>query len=343
MGIGKVRAKASTSKGGAALRIEWPTVALIFACYASWLLAGCLLWPSYPVVAVVALGLILALQSSLMHEASHGHPTRSARINELLVGLPLGLVWPYRQFKATHLRHHADDRLTDPFDDPESYYHSLWKHEELPPTMKALLRVNNTMLGRLVLNPWLGSVGFIISDCRAMVAGNTAVRRAWLFHGAGLAVVLPIVAYVFAMPLWLYVLGPVWLGQAIISVRTYAEHQWSERPDGRTIIVEHSPLSFLFLNNNLHLVHHKMPTVPWYRLPALFKARREEWLAMNDGYSFPSYWALLKVYAFRAKEPVVHPFLRRAPEPGRAFRPRVRTKNVGGLGTSPVPAQPPKE
>ena len=35
--------------------------------------------------------------------------------------------------------------------------------------------------------------------------------------------------------------------------------------------------------------------------------------------------------------------LRRQPEPGRAFKPRVRARNVGGLGTAPVPAEPPKE
>jgi hypothetical protein len=40
---------------------------------------------------------------------------------------------------------------------------------------------------------------------------------------------------------------------------------------------------------------------------------------------------------------VAHPALRRSPEPGRAFRPRVRAKNVSGLGTVPVPAEPPKE
>ena len=133
------------------------------------------------------------------------------------------------------------------------------------------------------------------------------------------------------------------IGQAIIAVRTFAEHQWSERPDGRTIIVERSPLALFFLNNNLHLVHHKMPTVAWYRLPALFRERRDEWVAMNGNYVFPNYFALLKAFALKPKEPVVHPALRRAPEPGRAFRPRVRTRNLGGAGTAPVPAEPPKE
>jgi fatty acid desaturase len=107
--------------------------------------------------------------------------------------------------------------------------------------------------------------------------------------------------------------------------------------------VERSPLAFLFLNNNLHLVHHKMPTVAWYELPRFFRARREEWIRLNDNYYYPNYWARLKDFAFRPKEPVVHPVLRRAPEPGRAFKPRVRARNLSGLGTAPVPAKPSKE
>lgn len=331
------------SRGGIGL-VEWPTVGLIFICYGSWLAAGFYLWPLHPVFAIVALGVILALQSSLMHEASHGHPTRNARLNEVLVALPVGLVWPFRRFKAIHLRHHADERLTDPFDDPESYYRALWKHEALPPAMKLLLGANNTMLGRLLINPWLGSIGFLIADVRLMAEGDRSVRKAWLLHAAGLAAVIPVVVLVFDMPLWLYVVGPVWIGQALISIRTYAEHQWSERPDGRTIIVERSPLALLFLNNNLHLVHHKLPNAAWYRLPGLFAERRAEWVARNDGYVYPNYLALFRAFALKAKEPVVHPALRRAPEPGRAFRPRVRSHGVGNLGgTVPVPARPPKD
>ncbi|MDG4851786.1 MULTISPECIES: fatty acid desaturase [unclassified Mesorhizobium] len=323
--------------------VEWPTVFLTLFCYGAWLATGFLLWPSYPLLALVALALILALQSSLMHEVLHGHPTRNANINEAFVILPIGLVWPFRRFKAIHLRHHADERLTDPLDDPESYYQGLWMHAEMPPAMKVLLKINNTMVGRFVLGPWLSSIGFFLEDARQMAAGDKAIRKAWLLHAVGLAVVVPIVTFGFGIPLWLYILGPVWLGQSLISVRTYAEHQWSEHPEGRTIIVERSPLSFLFLNNNLHFVHHKSPTVAWYRLPKMFRDRREEWLRMNNGYVYPNYFALIKSFAFKAKEPVVHPVLRRAPEPGRAFKPRIRARNVSGLGTAPVPAEPPKE
>ena len=322
--------------------IEWPTVFLVMTCYAAWVGAA-VFFPTYPIIALVVLGVVLAMQSSLMHEAAHGHPTRWGWVNELLVGLPIGLVYPFRRFKALHLRHHADERLTDPFDDPESYYRALWHHEEFPPVLKAVLAFNNTMVGRFVIGPPLATAGFLATEAKLIADGDKAVREAWLLHAIGLAIVLPVVQFGFGIPLWLYILVPVWIGQSIMSVRTFAEHQWSERPDGRTIIIERSPLALLFLNNNLHLVHHKSPTVAWYRLPKLFRDRREQWVAMNNGYVFPGYFALLKEYAFKAKEPVAHPALRRAPEPGRAFRPRVRARNVSGLGTAPVPAEPPKE
>ncbi|MER9596780.1 fatty acid desaturase [Mesorhizobium sp. M0244] len=328
-------------RGAAA--IEWPTVLLAFFCYGGWLATGFLLWPSYPLLALALLTLIAALQSSLMHEVLHGHPTRNARLNEAFAFLPIGLVWPFRRFKTIHLRHHADERLTDPLDDPESYYKALWQHEELPSAMKFLLKINNTMLGRLVLGPWLSCIGFFIDDAKQVAAGDKTIRKAWLLHAIGLAVVLPVVQFGFGMPLWLYILVPVWLGQSLISIRTYAEHQWSEHPEGRTIIVERSPLSLLFLNNNLHFVHHKSPTVAWYRLPKLFADRRDEWLRMNNGYAYPNYFALLKAYAFKAKEPIVHPVLRRTPDLGRAFKPRVRARSLNGLGSAPVPAEPPKE
>jgi len=323
--------------------IEWPTVALIIGCYGAWLGAGLFLWPSFPVAALIVMVLAVALHSSLVHEVLHGHPTRNALVNEAFVFLPVGLAWPFRRFKTLHLRHHADERLTDPLDDPESYYQALWHHETMPGWLKALLHVNNTMAGRFILGPWLSVIGFFIDDGKRILAGDRDIRKAWLLHLLGLVVVLPVVRFGFGMPLWLYVLVPAWFGQSIIAIRTFAEHQWSENPEGRTIIVERSPLSFLFLNNNLHFVHHKKPAVAWYRLPGLFRADRDNWLKANNGYTYPNYLALMKAYAFRAKEPVVHPVLRRHPEPGRAFKPRMRARHVGGLGSAPVPAEPPKE
>jgi len=100
-----------------------------------------------------------------------------------------------------------------------------------------------------------------------------------------------------------------WPALSLMSLRSFAEHRWNETPEGRTIIVEHSPLSWLFLHNNLHLVHHYHPKEPWYKLPALYKNNREKWLKRNDGYVYKNYLELWKAYAFKPKEPVIHPAL----------------------------------
>ncbi len=307
------------------LRVEWPTFLLIGFCYGIWLVAGFLLWPVAPWAGLVLLAVMAALHSSLVHECLHGHPTRRAWLNEALVALPLSLLYPYRRYKATHLTHHRDERLTDPFDDPESWYRARWQWERMPQLLRALLVANNTMVGRVILGPWLGAIGFFISEARLLMAGAPGVRLAWALHLPAAAVVVLLVQ-AMGIPLWLYLLAVVWPGLSLIAIRTFAEHRWHTDPYGRTIVVERSPLAWLFLNNNLHVVHHRYPTVPWYKLPKLYAERRAEFHALNHGYVFPNYRALFRSYALKPKEPVPHPAWRLEPEqpgtPGGDARPR---------------------
>lgn len=299
------------------MRVEWPTLGLIALAYGGWLAAGFALWPLAPWAALAVMAVLAALQSSLVHECLHGHPTRSARLNEALMALPLFLVYPYRRYKATHLAHHADERLTDPFDDPESFYRSRWQWDRMPRGLRALLAANNTMLGRVLMGPWLGALGFFASEWRLLRQGARGVRRAWVLHLSGVALVLALV-WAMGIPLWLYALGVVWPALSLIAIRTYAEHRWHEDPNGRTIIVERSPLAWLFLNNNLHIVHHRHPSVPWYRLPQLYAENREGFRALNHGYWYPNYLALWRAHALSPKEPVPHPAWRLTPDaPGR--------------------------
>ena len=292
-------------------RIEWPTLALLTGCYGLWVFAGYLLYPAFPIASLVLMGIAVALHSSLQHEVLHGHPTRNGRINETLVFLPLGIFYPYRSYKRTHLQHHADERLTDPFDDPESHYRAMGDWEKLPSFLKVLLGWNNTFIGRLVIGPPLMVVGFTIAEWRKIAHGDRRVIYAWTLHLAGLIPTLLLISLAFGIPIWLYVSVAAYLGLSITAIRSYCEHQWSERPDGRTIIVENSILAPLFLYNNLHFVHHKMPTAAWYKLPSLYSAKRAEWQHMNDGYVFRNYLEVFRAFAFKAKEPVAHPALRR--------------------------------
>jgi fatty acid desaturase len=77
---------------------------------------------------------------------------------------------------------------------------------------------------------------------------------------------------------------------------------------GRSVIIETQGLfSLLFLNNNFHAVHHAYPGLAWYRLPRLFKANREKFLKMNDGYRYANYLEVFRKHGLRRKEPVPFP------------------------------------
>jgi hypothetical protein len=289
--------------------IEWQTLTLIGACYSAWAAAG-LLYAAAPWLAVPLLALPIVLHSSLQHEAIHRHPTRSAHLNEALVIVPLGLLIPYRRYRDTHLAHHVDSRITDPHDDPESFYLADADHQRLPRIVRWVLAANATLLGRIVIGPAIATTRFLLTEAqlglRLRGAEARAWRKAWALHALGLAMVLAMIHFVFAMPVIAY-LGAVTLAMALLGVRGFCEHRWAEAVDARTVIVERSRLGLLFLHNNLHLVHHKQPHLPWYALPAAFRARRAEWLTLNEGYVFAGYRAVLRAFALRAKEPVVHP------------------------------------
>lgn len=290
------------------MRLEWPTITVIIVCYALWLIVGFWLYPISPLLTLCIMVILSALHSSLTHEAIHGHPTNNRLINEALVCFPLSLIYPYRRYRQTHLLHHRNTFITDPFEDPESYYLAWWQFKPMPYPVKQLLRVNNSMAGRLIFGPLLSALAFITSDIRKMSKPSSAIWLGWLLHLPPCAIVLYCL-YMMGIPFWVYLLGVCWPALSLMSLRSFAEHRWHETPEGRTIIVEHSPLSWLFLNNNLHLVHHYHPMEPWYKLPALYKKDREKWQKRNDGYVYKNYFELWKAYGFKPKEPVVHPML----------------------------------
>ncbi len=74
-----------------------------------------------------------------------------------------------------------------------------------------------------------------------------------------------------------------------VRVRTYLENRARELVNARTDIVEdRGRLAFLFLNNNLHVVHHLHPGVAWYDLPRRY-ANCAHFLRLNDDFAFTSY------------------------------------------------------
>jgi fatty acid desaturase len=282
------------------LRIEWPTFLLILGCYAVWIIA---LWLLPLPAGIIVAGIAIALHSSLQHEAIHGHPFQRQWMNDLVVWPPLTLVIPYSRFAAMHRAHHHDEVITDPYDDPESNYLDPAVWDRLPSVVRGVLRLNNTLAGRLLLGPLVGTVSFAVCEWQH---GTAEIRRAWALH---LPVTVAVLALVAAspMPVWAYLIA-AYLGLSLLKLRTFLEHQAHVRASGRSVIIEdRGPLAFLFLNNNLHVVHHMHPNVPWYALPGVYRARKDHYLRRNGGYLFHSYWQIIRHYLWRAKDPVPHP------------------------------------
>ncbi|MEZ5796324.1 MAG: fatty acid desaturase [Paracoccaceae bacterium] len=287
--------------------IEWPTLVLMAATYGLWALGTTALWSVSPVLAFVATVLAIGQHSSLMHEALHGHPFRNPHLDHALVFPAIGLLYPYGRFRDLHLAHHQDQNLTDPYDDPESNFQDPAVWARLSPAMRALLRFNNTMFGRVLVGTAIGAFVFYRDDLRQILAGNRRIRRDWGLHALGVALVFLWLVAFGEMPVWAYLLA-AYAGNALVKIRTFLEHRAHDLHRARTVIVEdRGPLALLFLNNNLHVVHHCHPQVAWYDLPALYRGNRDHYLRRNDSYVYRSYAQIIGRYLFRAKDPVPHP------------------------------------
>lgn len=287
--------------------LEWPTLVLLALCYALWALGttvGAAMWLPLGMVMVV---IGAALHSSLTHEMLHGHPFTSPVWNAVLVFPALSLVVPYLRFKDTHMAHHRDAILTDPYDDPESNFMDPKVWGRLPRWGRALLRVNNTLAGRMLLGPLIGTLGFVMWDARALRRGDRRVALGWLLHVPAVGVVVWWMVAVGQMPVWAFLVS-TYAALSVLKIRTFLEHRAHETAQARTVIIEdRGLLALLFLNNNFHIVHHMHAMVPWYRLPALYRENRDRYLSRNGGYRYASYAEVFLRYFLRAKDPVPHP------------------------------------
>ena len=293
---------------GATSDWEWPTLALHVAVYGSF---GLLTWfhAALPWWVVLPLGgYLVALHGSLQHEAVHGHPTRWPLVNEALVFPSLWLWLSFRCYRETHLAHHRDDLLTDPLHDPESYYLAPEAWDRAGPPRRAFLTAHNTVLGRLAFGPVVAVWRTLLGELARFASGDVSHAGAWALHVLGSALVLAWVLGVCGIPFWEYLALYAYPGLSLTLLRSFLEHRAHPGVDRRSVLVEAGPvMALLYLNNNLHALHHAEPNRAWYRLPARYRERHEAVLADNGGYRYGGYGEIVMRYLVRPKEPVLHP------------------------------------
>jgi fatty acid desaturase len=296
--------------------VEWPTLALALGIYAAWLLLTWF-WRGLPLPLLLVLGgWVVAWHSSLQHELIHGHPTRWPAVNRALGLPPLMPHLPFDRYRALHLAHHRDERLTDPLEDPETQYFTEQGWWALGPAGRLIVRTVARLAGRMVVGPAWAICRFVWRDAQRIWRCVPGVRRAWMLHLPLVAAVLAWVVLVCRMPLWVYALC-FWVpGMALLLLRSYAEHRAAPDWQHRTAVVEQAPvLGLLYLFNNLHAAHHERPSLAWYRLPAYYDRERARLLAENGGLVYRGYAEVFRRFLFAAHDQSVHPAIRPRPEP----------------------------
>lgn len=289
--------------------LEWPTIGLAVVIYGMWLsltwFHAAIPWP----LLFIAGGWVVAWQGSLQHELIHGHPTSWPAINRAL-GLPsLVLFLPFDRYRALHLAHHRNDHLTDPLEDPETYYWTASGWSDLHKVTQVVVGFMARLCGRLILGPaWM--IGrFLYRDAGRVLRDEPGVRRAWRWHVAMLSLIMLWVITICGIDPLAYLACFVLPGTCLLLIRSFAEHRAAIEADHRTAVVENSHIfGLLFLFNNLHSAHHERPSLAWYRLPGWYRQERERLLLRNGGLVYRGYGDVIRRFLFWPHDHPVHPF-----------------------------------
>ncbi|KAF1025666.1 MAG: hypothetical protein GAK37_02825 [Pseudomonas sp.] len=290
-------------------RTEWPTWLLLIGIYAAWftlILASS--WLGLWLTTALLIPLV-ALWMSLQHELLHGHPTRFKALNKVLGYAPFAVWYPYTLYRDSHLLHHNDDDLTLPGIDPESRYLKQQAWDASSRVERALFWLNKTVFGRLLVGSPISLWNLVCEEFQRLREGRREAWLMWLTHGAATVVMLAFIARYSIIPVWHYVLLVSVPALSLAAVRSYYEHRPHPQPEQRTVLNEAAwPWTWLFLNNNLHLVHHDLPKLPWYFLPRVYYARREQWVARSGGFLVHGYSQLIGRHGLKAIDSPRHPF-----------------------------------
>ena len=251
-------------------RIAWPTIALFAAALALW---GGVVWSVH--IGDLAMGwgtlgatLALYLIFTPLHDAAHKSASSIPWVNEAL-GRVCG--WLYfgffGGFRHVHLEHHK--HTNDPDHDPDHWvalgptwalplrwltldlrYHYVharqWRRQPRPHQVEAV--ITGLVLTALLV---------------ALVASGWGWEVLWLW-------LVPL-KLAFASLAYAFDYLPHTPHRVLASVDRYQA----------TNVRPHPLLSVVMVWQNLHLVHHLYPAVPFYRYRRVWRARREALLAQG--------------------------------------------------------------
>ncbi|WP_342321743.1 fatty acid desaturase [Kosakonia sp. BYX6] len=288
-------------------RSELPTWLVIVTVYGGWFTTlAC--WKTLGLLP--ASGLLILFTTwylSVQHELIHGHPTRLPWFNQLLGVMPLAVWYPYGVYRDSHLAHHRTHLLTEPDDDPESYYFSTRHWQNLTRWQRRIIQLRNTFPGRLLLAPLLDIVQLLAGMIAAFRQRQPKAIAMWLVHAVLLGATFTWIAHCDFPLLW-FVLGVSYPALSITKIRSFLEHRAADDPLARSVINEAAlPWRILFLNLNYHAIHHDLPGVPWYGLRTVYLRDKAAYQQRNSGFLVRGYSEWLRRYWYKAVDVNAHP------------------------------------
>ncbi|HLW26049.1 MAG TPA: fatty acid desaturase [Steroidobacteraceae bacterium] len=291
-------------------RIDGPTWLVALVLYGAWvaLMVHAVRLPGWIVLPAGAY--LVAWHFSLQHEAIHAFRGVPRWLRVAVVYPPLGLWFPFPLYEKSHSTHHRDAHLTIPGLDPESYYVYEADWERMSRWRRALLTFNQTLLGRLSIGPLLRLWTLILREGDRIRRGDRSHLRHWCMHALALGVLFGFISGVCHFPVWQYVLLVAYPGFSLGLLRAFTEHRAATDSAQRTASVETNFIfGIMYLYNNIHVVHHLNPTLPWYEIPRFYRQHRDELLSTNGHFLYRGYAELVRRFLW---VPVFRPVLPRS-------------------------------
>ena len=238
------------------------------------------LWP-----ALFVYGTVISLPGySMSHESAHGTAFRTRWLNEL-VFWTTSLIYMEEPLhrRYTHTNHHTytwhvDKDSQMPFDTPVTL--RVWLLEM---SGWALTHFHIITLLRLVRGRYTDVMKWVIPNDEF----PRIRRNACIFLGIYIAIGIAIVAGVDWL-LW-YLVIPLFLGR--ITVVAFGLIQHVEMGENEPSIIDSTRsfrtnrlASFLYLNMENHVEHHLYPQVPFYSLPGLHEAIKDQLPEPDPGF-----------------------------------------------------------
>jgi fatty acid desaturase len=224
--------------------------------------------------------------SLFTHEGVHGLLSHNRAVNRALsVACALPVLQNFAAYRVLHLRHHR--HLGSP-GDPDHY----------PNYTRWTWLVFAMNWGRLIL----GYPAYVTAiPVLGFRHGNFA-DRCWITVELALLALLAVAVIASPLP-WTLLLHawliPMLVINTLVNIRGMSQHTLLEHESdpvlGTRSILTNRVTAFFMCNENYHLEHHLYPGVPWYNLPRLHAALKDD-LAARGAPFIPSYWAFVREF-----------------------------------------------